>query len=64
VGVLSEEDSTGMKTDELSIPPPFSIKMAESEVSLYFAAVLVYMLTYALEVTCSVTCNSEHADSS
>jgi hypothetical protein len=36
VGVLSEEDSIGMKTDDLYISPPFSIKMAEPEVSLVF----------------------------
>jgi hypothetical protein len=64
VGVLSEEDSTGMKTDELYIPPPFSMKMAEPEVSLYFVDVYVYVLACAVEVTYNMTCNSEHADNS
>jgi hypothetical protein len=34
VGVLSEEDSTGVKTDELYIPSTFPIKNAEPKVSL------------------------------
>jgi hypothetical protein len=37
VDVLSEEDSTGMKTHEVYIPSAFSIKKAEPEVSLVFS---------------------------
>jgi hypothetical protein len=36
VDVLSEEDTTGMKTDEVYIPSTFSIKNAEPKVSLVF----------------------------
>jgi hypothetical protein len=34
VDVLSEEDSIGMKTDEVDIPSAFSVNKAELEVSL------------------------------
>jgi hypothetical protein len=36
VDVLSEEDSTDMKTDEVYIPSTFSIIKTEPEVSLVF----------------------------
>jgi hypothetical protein len=37
VDVLSEDDSTGVKTDEVYIPSAFSIKKDEHSVSFVFS---------------------------
>jgi hypothetical protein len=44
VDVPSEEDSTGIKTDEVYIPSAFSIKNAEPEVTLVFSYFCVYFV--------------------
>jgi hypothetical protein len=40
LGVLSEEDSIDMSTDEVYIPSTFSLKMPKTEVSLDFCGYL------------------------
>jgi hypothetical protein len=40
VDVLSEEDSIGMKTDDVNISSAFSIRKIEPEVSLVFRRIL------------------------
>jgi hypothetical protein len=41
--VPSEEDSAGVKTDEVYIPSAFSIKKVEPEVSLVFSGFLCFL---------------------
>jgi hypothetical protein len=66
VGVLSEEDSVGMGTDEVYIPSAFSVKKAELEVGLIFRVMdtCVYAVTcafiFTVQASYNMTSNSEN----